>query len=233
MICDKSLVFFNVGFHGDLHLIRVISTLIEECEYFIETGTNVGSTLAFVAQKYPHMQCFSCEPNEAAFQVATANTADFPNVTLFNKMSTDFFPLLIEKDQMIVNKKILFWLDAHGRGYDFPIFHELEFITSRFKNAYIFIDDLKVPGLTCFAYEKMNDRDLSFAAIRNAIKSTHVRLFYPDYTEKTSQHHPLVGWGLMVIGAENHDLLSGLKGIIREERLASDIDGICSEESSL
>ena len=66
-------VFFDVGFHGDTYLLNLVDVLISNSQYFIETGTNVGSTLVYDAKKYPEISCFSCEPDKEAFNEADSD----------------------------------------------------------------------------------------------------------------------------------------------------------------
>ena len=72
--------FLAKGFHGDQYLLQLVDRMIADCNYFIETGANVGSTLAYVARTYPNIRCFSCEPDKASFEEAVKNTSSFLNV---------------------------------------------------------------------------------------------------------------------------------------------------------
>ena len=62
--------FFMVGFHGDKYLLQFVDVMIRNCNYFIETGTNVGSTLAYIGRTYTQIKCLSCEPDKEAFNCA-------------------------------------------------------------------------------------------------------------------------------------------------------------------
>ncbi len=199
---DKStLKFMPLGFHGDNHLIAVVDYLVlEGVEFFIETGSNVGSTLSFFSGKYPHIQCFSCEPNDEAYQKAKQNTDNNSNVKVFNMLSQDFIKEIHDQYSFIYEKKTLFWLDAHGYGFSWPLKEEIAFITKYFKNAFILIDDFKVPDKNMFGYDLYRDQECSFNYIKNDLYDEKFILYYPEYTEKTSSHHPLRGWGLIRIG---------------------------------
>lgn len=193
--------FLDIGFHGDKYLLSLIDRLIRDCDYFIETGANVGSTLAFVARTFQHVKCLSCEPNKSAFDAAVKNTSKYPNVTIFNKTSQEFIDIIKHQKRDLFDKKILFWLDAHGYGFEWPLKKEIEFITVNFKNPYILIDDFMVPGFDCFKYDRYKEQVCSFDFIKNAInKEFEFSLYYPSYTDRTSTIHPLTGWGLMVGG---------------------------------
>lgn len=197
--------FYTQGFHGDQFLIDIINFIIgnKNISNFIETGSNVGSTLAYLAKKYPHINCLSCEPDENAFQEAKKNTKTLDNVTIYKKLSQEFIYEIKKNHPSIFNQKNLFWLDAHGYGFVWPLKEEIEFILNNFSNAYIFIDDFKVPHLEAFKYDSYDKQICSFDYIKDAVPDIPYKLYYPNYTQKTSNHHPLKGWGLFVIGEED------------------------------
>lgn len=189
------------GFHCDEYLLSFVDSLVQKCEVFVETGTNVGSTLAYVARKYPHLQCFSCEPDKESFEEARKNTKDLGNVELLNVLSQDFISVLAGKGKELFSKEALFWLDAHGYGFKWPLKEELSFITDNFASGFIFIDDFKVPGMDCFKYDVYQDQTCSLEFVKNALSAKHeYRLYYPGYNDRTSPHHPLTGWVLIEFG---------------------------------
>jgi hypothetical protein len=103
----------------------------------------------------------------------------------------------------MLSENVLFWLDAHGYGFKWPLREEVSFITGHFQTAYVLIDDFKVPGLDCFGYDLYDGQECSFDYIRDALdESIEYSLYYPSYTERTSRHHPLRGWGLIEFGHE-------------------------------
>jgi len=198
--------FFNVGFHGDTYLSDLVDTITKEVNVFVETGTNVGSTIAYVARTYPHIRCLSCEPDIEAFQYAMKNTAGLSNVTIYNETSQEFLSRIKRQHAELFEQNTLFWIDAHGYGFKWPLKEEIAFITTNFKAANILIDDFKVPGLDCFAYDEYQGQECSFDYIKNSINlKLNYNIYYPNYTERTSKHHPLRGWGLIVFG-HGHEL---------------------------
>jgi hypothetical protein len=200
--------FFDTGFHGDVYLLELVELILARCAHFVETGTNVGSTLAYAANRHPHLRCFSCEPDRKAYQHARKNTAGLHNVSLFNEASQSFLRKLLA-DKEALDGEVFFWLDAHGYGFQWPLREEISIITSNWQRAYIFIDDFLVPGLDGFAYEKYEEQVCSFDYIKGSLNpSNKYRLYYPAYTERTSKHHPLVGWGLIEFGHPGELLLS-------------------------
>lgn len=189
------------GFHGDMYLLNLVDFLIKDCKYFIETGTNIGSTLAYVAREYPKVKCLSCEPEISAYNNAINNTKRLKNVSIFNETSQVFIKRLNKIDEKIFNEKVLFWLDAHGIGFNWPLKEEISFITYNFESAYILIDDFKVPKLDCFGFDTYQGQICSYEYIKSSINSKieHI-VCYPNYSDITSDFHPLRGWGLILYG---------------------------------
>ena len=201
---NRDMGLFDVGFHGDHYLLTLCDLLIKNCSYFVETGTNIGSTLVYVAKTYPKIQCLSCDPDKGAFNEAFKNTRGFNNISLFNKTSQDFFVSIGEAKKRILENNTLFFLDAHGYGFQWPLKYEIAFITNNFKKGYILIDDFKVPGMDCFRYDVYKGQVCSYDFIKEAFNPQHnYRVYYPNYTDTTSIHHPLCGWGLFEFGFEN------------------------------
>ncbi len=146
------------------------------------------------------MKCFSCEPDVDAYQHAVTNTAGLSNVQLFNETSQQFLKRVVG-DPEIVKKDAMFWLDAHGYGFEWPLIEEISAITQNWERAYVFIDDYLVPGFDCFKYDNYRGQICSYEYVKEALHSGHTyRRYYPMYTDRTSTHHPLTGWGLIEFG---------------------------------
>ncbi|MFZ2161796.1 MAG: hypothetical protein WAW02_06225 [Sideroxyarcus sp.] len=209
--------FINVGFHGDKYLLFLAEYLASTSKVFIETGTNVGTTLAYVARNYPWLRCLSCEPDESAFAQAYENAGKYGNVSLFNSTSQQFIEQLSKHEPDIFPEQCFFWLDAHGYGFEWPLKKELEFITRHFNSGYILIDDFKVPDLDDFKYDIYQEQICSYDYVKDVLnpdKTYH--LYYPTYTDKTSTHHPLCGWGLLVFGNIDFCIPEQLVGRMKE-----------------
>jgi hypothetical protein len=121
-------------------------------------------------------------------------------------------------------EKALFWLDAHGHGFDWPLRQEVEFVSSNIKHGYVLIDDFKVPGVEAFGYSAYDGQVCSRDYIKEAMdRSWPHRLYYPDYTEHTSAHHPLRGWGLFAVGPDAEiDFPTALRSKVRVELSTTD-----------
>jgi hypothetical protein len=200
---EASYQFQTVGFHGDSYLLQVVDDVIarERAECFIETGTNVGSSLVYLAKRYPQLQTLSCEQDREAARRAREHAYGLANVAIFNLPSNEFLKELTTRPGLF-QKRCLFWLDAHGYGFEWPLRDEVRFIAENFETAYIMIDDFKVPGLNCFRYDEYKGQVCSYEHIRESLGARPHEVFAPLYTDRTSEHHPLVGWGLIVLGTQ-------------------------------
>lgn len=195
---SRYLDLYPSGFHGDTIFQSLVDVISARSTVFIETGTNSGSTLTHVARTYPHLRCYSCEPDKEAYAAAARHLAEFPAVELRNATSQQFLPGVLDE---IKGEVPLFWLDAHGWGFEWPLRFEVETITRALDSAYILIDDFRVPHLPQFEFDKTDDYECSFEHIASALNPARAyTLVYPNYTERTSKHHPLCGWGLLCFG---------------------------------
>ena len=202
---EKKIVLQNLGFHGDKYLINLVDIIIKNynISYFIETGTNVGSTLKYVGENY-NVNCLSCEPDMVSYKEALKNIKEITNknINIFNIKSQSFIQHIKEKMDYLYKEPTLFWLDAHGWGFEWPLQEEISFITKNFEKGFVLIDDFKVPHLPCFGFDYYDGYECSYEYIEDFIRTDSYELYYPNYTEHTSSFHPLRGWGLIVIGEE-------------------------------
>lgn len=193
---QRSFQLLPSGFHGDLRLNEVTFEHLQNATHFIETGTNVGSTLRHVASNFPQVKCWSCEPDEGAFQEAENNTSALSNVTIWNTDSISFLNE-IESQIPVRGAGVVCWLDAHGCGFQWPLREEVALFTGRFPKAAIFIDDFKVPEKPEFGFDQYDGQECSLEYIQDSIADHTLEIVFPSYTEHTSQHHPLRGWCLI------------------------------------
>jgi len=198
---DSRYALFSQGFHGDQHLMNLVRHVLNRSSFFIETGSNVGTTLSYVAKEFPNIMCISCEPDNRAYDLACIN-ANQPNVVVYNEESQDFLKRLTREYSNLFYETGVFWLDAHGYGFEWPLQDEIYFITRCYVSGFIFIDDFKVPHLNdFFIYDKYLTYECSFDFIKLSLNPLQrYTIYYPNYTERTSTHHPLVGWGLIMFG---------------------------------
>lgn len=211
------------GFHGDRYLLRLVDRLAARAGLFLETGANVGSTLGYVARRYPTLPCLSCEPDPTAAEVAERHACTRPGVELLRGTSQELLATLAKRSAEGFARPLLAWLDAHGYGFEWPLRDEVRFLTERFDSGCLLIDDFKVPHDSRFGFDAYGDAECSFDYIRAAI-APHVawRLYYPAYAEHTSPWHPLRGWGVLQFGRDLEAL----------ERLDRALPDVCQQAAS-
>ena len=193
---------YEVAFHGDSYLLELCDSVLKGAKTFIETGTYYGHTLEYVARKFGHLSLYSCEPETTHFIGAQAKVKAYKNnITLRQAASPNFLYSIARENPSITDKDTVFWIDAHSFGHTWPLLDEIRFITKNFQKAYIFIDDFKIPGRPEFAYDVANEHDCAWEAIHKCLsKDKNYTVCYPDYTQKTSTHHPLTGWVCIEFG---------------------------------
>lgn len=178
-------------FHGDKYLIKVINELCGNIRYFVETGTFRAASSRYVAINFD-IPVYTCEINHISYLKSLKNTEDVKNINIYLEKSTIMLNKLTK--EINPNKTILFWLDAHT-NWETYFKDELEIILNNFKNYYILIDDFKNEYHQEFSYNR-TPYEYSIDKIISIIPN-NVSIFFPNYNEKTSTYHPLVGWVLI------------------------------------
>lgn len=113
---------------------------------FVESGTHVGDTLAFIAHDKA-IKCVSLELSPKYHELAQFRFSTYSNVTLFLGDSANLLPEIVSN----LREPALFWLDGHYSGSDTakgklhtPISKEMQAIfDSPIKNHVILIDDAR------------------------------------------------------------------------------------------
>lgn len=211
----------EVAFHGDNYLLAFCDYIFAKSEVFIETGTYQGHSTEYIARTFNHLQIFSCEPNPDHFKVAKDRLHLFGDrVILSSEVSPDFLYKIIEAHPDLINKEVVFWLDAHPFKWDlykWPLKEEIRFITKTFKKVYIFVDDFKNPGRPDFHFNTHRGQEYSYESIRSELSADKVySVYFPTYKEKTSRYHPLVGWILIEFGHPEMHIPALLQNSIRK-----------------
>jgi len=183
-------------FHGDKIFIDVILDTLKNAEYFVETGTAYGDTLKFIVDNFKNMKAISCEPDNYRHGVVTEY---IPDAEIVKITSPQIFEYVKEKYPDSLDKKTIFWLDAHGdyNGTVFwPLREEIEFIKNNYKDYYILIDDFKNPYNDNFKYDMVGNIPCGIEYINDLVSDLNV--YYPTYNELTTESwHDLIGWVLI------------------------------------
>jgi hypothetical protein len=140
------------AFHGDAVYQRLILELIDGLGVtdFVETGTYLGDSTRFVAEKRPSLRIASCEIDRRYYERAMRRLQGYPGVHLAQMSSHDFIRAWVAAWEP--RWRPLFFLDAHW--YDFwPLADELAAISCKPLSAVVVIDDMKVPGRSDFAFD--------------------------------------------------------------------------------
>jgi len=198
---------FEVGFHGDIYLLALVNYISQFIHAFIETGANVGTTAGYFGRTFPEIKVYSCEPDPTAFQTATNYTKELKNVRILNQPSPNFLYKLHRKHPDLYQKTNLYWLDAHGYGFEWSLNDEVKFLTGALKSGFILIDDFRIPDRPEFKFCQYDGQVCEFEMIAPHLSDRHTYTFvYPKYSDRTSKHHPLVGVALIVFGVKNFSL---------------------------
>jgi len=198
--CTKYNYNNIIGFHGDQYLLNILNFFLLECKNFIETGTNIGTTLKYVADGYKHLNLYSCEPNKKLYLKAKEKLNKYLKCKIFNEVSQKFLSKILNIYDL---KKDLnfFFLDAHGNDYEWSLKNEIKIITNKLKKAIILIDDFSVPYNSYFRYGYYNNEKCDKNAIKKELNLKRNYLFiYPKYRIKTSRYKSFVGYIIILMG---------------------------------
>ena len=190
----------ELGFHGDAYLLALIDRLLPFVDGFIETGANLGSTTRYVADRFSGLTVLSCEPGDEAAAEAARNVADYSNATVYSEFSPDFLHHVFTYAPQLNGALNCHFLDAHGHGFKWPLADEIAFIT-RQQCGVIIVDDCRVPDRPEFKYSKYAGQECCLEYIEAALDPRHeYDVVFPDYQDRTSQHHALSGYVLIAFG---------------------------------
>ncbi len=173
-------LYWYIGCHGDPYILKLIDTLAITATQFVETGTESGSTLGYVARMYPHLGCFSCEMDEGTAFAAIHHLQNHHNTIVYNVHSTEFLMEITPQDNAI------FWLDAHSHGWGCSLGSEVSIVLSRWNSGYILLDDFEVPnrpelGFDWYeSYGKLN-METVLADITPELQEKITGIYYPNY----------------------------------------------------
>lgn len=104
------------GFHGDRQLLRLVDRLAERARVFVETSSEAGASLGYVARKFTALECFSCEPDAESFAVAREQACVRDGVTLNCEEPRELLRRIAREHALLTGKPVFAWLDARGNG---------------------------------------------------------------------------------------------------------------------
>jgi len=182
---------FFTPFHNDINIIGLIIDKLKNTENFIETGICHGFTSFFIAKNFQNINVYGCEADEETFKTAVAlieyNIGDInllKNLKVELKKSPEsLYDLEKIYGNQIYTKNTMFWLDAHD-GSISPLFEELSFITKKFKNFMIIIDDFSNPFDNKFTNEGFNIKDCINYIYDYKNRKDEINIYLPFYSEE-------------------------------------------------
>lgn len=165
-------------FHNDFFMMTIMIELLNNADFFVETGTYIGDTSGFVALNFNNLKVFTCEIIEESYNKALKKLNKLSNVTAVLEKSPDaLYNLENYYNKDIYNNNVVFWIDAHWG--ELPLNKEIDYITKNFNNYCIFIDDFQNPYDSGFT----NDGDdFNINIIKNFIHNKeNVKVYFPSY----------------------------------------------------
>ncbi|NJO81613.1 MAG: hypothetical protein HC828_01825 [Blastochloris sp.] len=187
------------GFRGDPFLLATVDALIHtlDIDSFVETGAFSGETVHYMATTY-RLPCYSCEPDNERVCIAQERVRTCAQTVITQEES----PTLLRRlATTLAGQRILFWLDAHGYGFDWPLREELAIITATWPTAVVLIDDFRVPGRDWFGFDVYDGQICEVDYVHDLIAPYSYRLWYPTYPATSVTTWPCRGWGLLLFGS--------------------------------
>ncbi|MFX1250866.1 MAG: hypothetical protein ACFFCZ_04545 [Promethearchaeota archaeon] len=167
-------------FHLDPNFKNLILELIKlPCSDFVETGTFLGASTSFVAQRARSLKIFTCEINKELYRIAKNKLESYKNVNICHCSSEKYILKLLR--QKSLGNLPLFFLDAHWGSY-WPLLDELKLIIESRISAIILIDDFQVPGRPDFRFDQYSNKICGLKTIEHLLISNNTyRVLFPSY----------------------------------------------------
>lgn len=126
--------------HNDPTLQGFIAGMVEAVnpDMWIETGTHMGWSTMWLAERFPNLQVHTVEKDDSFFSSAGENLAPYPNVKLYHDDSTSFLWKMLPE---LAGKLPIFFLDAHYEPP--PPLKEECYAVARLDRWIILIDDFQ------------------------------------------------------------------------------------------
>jgi len=168
----------NVGFNGQRFRKRIFGELICAIPFdaFVETGTWLGNTTAYMAQTGGR-PVYSCEINPRFHALAKMRLAGLKGMELKLSDSRQFLEELGRSS--LSGKCIFFYLDAHWYE-DQPLVQELDFIAGHWDQYVLMIDDFKVPDDPGYTYDEYPPGTaIDLTLVNSSVSKHNLSAFFP------------------------------------------------------
>jgi len=182
--CFKLFKFQN-GSVSNYNMGLIILPLFK-ADIFIETGTYRAESLQVAIDSGFYSEFHSIDVDEELISKAQAKYAKQENVHIYLGTSPDILREILPN---LLNKTILFWLDAHFQGIskteldlkygECPLLEELKVIKELAPHSIIFIDDAFMFGESFWttaphAHLFKRDQWPTIKEIEDSLQSTHI-----------------------------------------------------------
>lgn len=193
------------AFNDDTFLADTVSTIIDTCSvsHFVETGTYLGHTTRFLADRFPALSITTIEANPVYVRASAAVLRRFSNVRQLEGNSSAVLPSVLAQPERLP----FFFLDAHWNDY-LPLADEMQLIAKHCPDAVILIHDFQVPGQPHFRFDTYHDQPIGLASLEPTLAPTRsyeilLPCYRPEevYGSAASTKPPLRGHCLIFQGA--------------------------------
>lgn len=168
----------NIGFNGQQYRKQIFLDLLSEFKFdlIIETGTWVGNTTGYMAEK-SNLPIYTVELNERFHSIAKNRLSGFKNITFKRSDSRTFLKSFSSSGPN--NQRVFIYLDAHWYD-DLPLEEELMIITDTWNDFVIMIDDFQVPGDDGYGYDDYGkNKSLTFKTFSHVFARHGLTAFFP------------------------------------------------------
>ncbi|MCX6253814.1 MAG: hypothetical protein NTV31_04980 [Bacteroidia bacterium] len=175
---DESIIFSALCFNEQENRKKIFQNILEtvKIEIIIETGTWIGNTTGYLAQK-SNLPIYTCEIDKRFYNISKMRLTDFSNIKQSLSDSREFLRSFLNSD--ILTKNTLFYLDAHWYE-DLPLMEEIEIICNNWIDFIIIIDDFKVPNDDGYGFDDYEEgKSLSLETFSEIFLKYNLVPFFP------------------------------------------------------
>lgn len=170
------------------------------CTSFVETGTFLGYTSAFVRRAFK-TPVFTSEINATRYLVSRAYLAWALGTTISHSSSTDFLARVC--DESTIGNNPMFYLDAHWEEY-MPLPDELATVAKQCEKALILIDDFYVPWEPRFLYDEYPDVRIDLETLDRSLGALRkdISVYLPAYSPDQDPTGKGIGFAVVLMGQD-------------------------------